>query len=291
MDFAAEHKIVCEFSLTPAGKKRLGDFLDGHIAVLKAGGHQAAEAERQLQDLVRETFPPEALEELGKILSGKSEYALLVRNCPEHSGKKFASEQDAYSYHIGRAIYSISNARSIASRVRTRHRGEDHYDGELLGSHIHRDFLTGETPDRHAEYVIFSSPYNDEHASTQVIQLRQALESIPGGKRPSVKIGVSQKHYITREEKETICDVTRVIELLSHPDPGFFVSQVSCDHPSFYKAIAAHSARVNLQPGDLLVINENAMFHKAHEGTVSHILLPTTVSRVIIHHAGGPALP
>lgn len=305
-------KIIVEFSLTAQSKKQLQRFMDEHIDALSSSRpRERAGAMRALQEAVRETFPPEALAEYKKILAGDSEYALLVHNCPERKDlqnlKTKPANDATYSEHIGNALYAMSGARHVRSEMltRTTHIDTEPVRHDGVGS-LHRDSLLESGDDKNpGQFITFSSPYNGEHAVTELIHLRRAVLDLPPAERKEVKVMVSTRiggsfAGLFDDRGTPPSSLEELLKELKKPttSPGFVMGVNLASDPktnpsaaAFMQAFERRSALVDLQPGDLLVVNENQMFHRAHHGDQAKIeAIPPaqTYSRILLHNAGTP---
>jgi hypothetical protein len=301
-------KIMLSYCLMPEGKKILGDFLDKNFEALKQGDPNT---KQKLQKIIRETFPKESLEELQKILKGESEYALHITNCPERQGFEHAEKPEvkqSYSYYIGGALYEMNAARHLGGKFLWRHSHLFPKKSPPAG-YIHRDFAKQDAfldveqqpvaadASSPAHYIIFSAPYNGEHAKTQIINVAQAILSIPPDLREKIRVNI-QTFDESKERRNITLD--KLLYFLKHPAPGqnmdeqaLFPSQSQDPKLTqmFLDAVEKYSVKVDLQPGDLLALNENAVFHRAHNGVPEHIhVIPKSQkwSRVFMHNAGTP---
>lgn len=70
---------------------------------------------------------------------------------------------------------------------------------------------------------------------------------------------------------------------------NLFVGNDPADTAAFHKAIDDVAVKVDIQPGELLLVNENALFHRARAGNIENI--PSSYkhfTRLLVHNAGAP---
>lgn len=294
--------------MMPDQKRELQAYLDANFEALKNGDHDAKEG---LKDAIRRTFPREgaegnqvgSLEELGRILKGESEYALLIRNCPEREGLEHAKTfdaKDAYSFHIGNALYEMNQAEHVWEHVFKRSKSKPNR-GEGLDYLIHRDAVpkpneSNAIPDI-GKYAIFSAPYNGEQAVTEVIHLRRALESLPEEVRRRIQVDVKTRFISDWYDDISPGNLDQVLQGLKiHPEQDGFVNDirlVDSNNPSDIRqldsAIKQYGKKIPLEIGDILILNEDSMFHRAHVGDLSIIeQLSQDTTRWLIHNGGAP---
>jgi hypothetical protein len=305
-----EPKIIVPFSMMPKQKEALQAFLDAHFEDLKRGDRDTKLA---LQAKIRETFPREkesgqigSLEEIKKMLAGESEYAVLVRNCPEREGlehRKNPTPQDTYSYYLGQALFEMSGARHLGVSPLRRSSHIVKGKSEIVGNEIHRDLTRYAVNglDVQSPYVVFSSPYNGEHAQTQLINLAKAIADLPEDVQQQVKVVFSQGESYIDDECKADRQVLTLKELLTiikeRPAESNQRIQLLNEEDSlakrFSESLKRHSAFIDMQPGDLLIENENSIWHRAYpgdQGAIKRIPPEQELSRFFLHNAGGPVL-
>lgn len=312
-------KILNEFSITNDGKKTLQAFMESHIDQL---ANNDKETRKALKNVLADILPEEVIVELRKMFQGKSEYAVLIKNLPEADiDARCASS--TYSFHIGSALYELCDVRSVtaAMAVRDSHKKstEKNSEGDSkmndqerpVGYELHRDSLVG-SDGIPARYIIFSAPYNGEHAATKVVDVCAAIQSLPEDVRAQLFVEVIDRKADAeiralrnnREAQNRVetfgCTLEELLGELQHPVVSKrFVKNMlplSDTHSDAYKqlqkAMRKHTAKVDLQPGDLLVVDEERLFHRASLGDDGHIRnIPKerNYSRILLHNAGSPA--
>jgi hypothetical protein len=251
--------------------------------------HRDRDAKAELKVILKEVLPKEAQDALKEMFSGKSEQALLISNLPEREEMKTFEHKaphasDAYSYYIGSALYEMYGISTIGAMPLTRERGTDP-DG-INGSSIHRDSTT-------ARYGGFAARYNGEHADTQVIDMIGMLEAIPAGQRRETKVEVVNN--FCNGEMERVLSLDDLLMKLKSERPGNlqFVRAIKPVSPSrfsreFEDAVDRYSAKIDLQPGQLLILDEGRMFHRAHKGNASLVPQDNRFTRILIRTAGTP---
>lgn len=309
----AKPKIVVSFSMMPGKKRELQAYLDANFEKLRAGD---PDAKKGLQDAIRNTFPREddeghkvgSLEEFGKIIRGESQYALLVKNCPEREGlehqKAESKAEDTYSYFIGNALYEMSGAQHAHTVPFFR---KSHNEPKKIeGSGIHRDCLKNVSISESSKpvrtrYIILSSPYNGEHAATQLIDLQAAIASLPKDTQKKVSITFTDKQGASKDIVH--CTLKELLHRLRGPrqtEYSRIVHTVAPDTsrsvvdliPDFLQAVEQHSAKVDLQPGSIMAWNEDMLFHRACAGDdekIAAIPKNQAWSRILFHNAGARA--
>lgn len=302
----APPKILSEFSLTPDAKKELQQFFDTHLHALRGPYDARAVAKDELKDVLRRVLPEQAQQTLAEIMAGTSEYSLLIHNLPERAefigGGPIPLElqrpENVYCNHIGCAIYEMYGTKSagIEMLARSPKRSSEY---KPFGSEIHRDvkrLRSDASQDQsYAAYVIFASPHNQEEAVTEVLNLKKAIASISEEVRQR-----TEAHIYTRAQNEDPGETTprvtldqvlrqldeplisqdhiRKIVLLSPPD--------SAEAKAFNDAVKRFGADVPLKHGDLLVLNQHKIFHRAHAGNVEAIDPGRRASRIFFANIG-----
>jgi hypothetical protein len=275
-------KILEGFTLLPEGRKRLEHFFAAHFDALRRSD---ADAQQELQSLLREVLPLQSQERLKEIFSGTSDSALLIHGLPERKGlEKWAAEpkpQDTYSYFIGNAIHAMNGAVPKKTDLLVRHATDSI---SVIGGFLHRDYPY-ETP-----YVVFSSPYNGENAFIGVTNLEKAISSIPESDREKTIVKVSG--YSGPDVKKNL---NELLVQIREPAMHGIVTRISMFNVSdpaemklrrsLVEAVDRHSVKVNLQPGDLLFMDEDHMFHRAYRGDASAIPPRNFVSRILVRNA------
>ncbi len=310
-------KIVSEFSLLPEGKQRLEAFLIENLGDLQSFDDSTRNSAMQrLVNLLEGkgehenngVLPKYIIDELKKVFSGEDEIAYLIRNCPEHDDIKDIpkpSEQNSYGYYIGRAICEMCNVKHSRTDTLTRTEHRRPLAMPVEGFRIHRDMSTSYLDDPtdiyskkpRGEYVIITCPYNGENSITEVIHLKQAIESLTEEQRQAITVKVRFNNSIEPESitlENLLTKLKPIKEQISACEPLLIQIEPSSllAAPEFNAAILANSAARNLQPGDHLIFNENNMFHRANRGDPDSIKrIPATAqySRVL-HHLSGLSL-
>lgn len=303
----APPKILVEFSLTNESKAILQNFFTKNFLMMRVSYPLFR---KKLQQVIRETFPKEALEEVESALTNGSGYAILVRNCPERTG--FNQQQDAlpeqsYSHFLGRALYEMFDVKHLDSLRLLRHNTKKVQQKTVAADVIHRDGIARKehlfsTQKIKGRYIILSSPLNDEHAVTEVFNIERAIASVPEHERQNIFIGVKLgddekyrrislerlQHYLTHytdiSDRRSVSEVSRLE--WDRADKKWKKTE-----SAFNDALSACSIKVNLQPGDLLLLDEHSLFHGAQRGDVNKISqIPSKqlTSRFLIHNAGAP---
>ena len=312
-----DDKIVSEFSLINEGKEKLQAFFNQRFAELRSTTPLIRQrAQQDLVKLVRGepegtgVFPKESLEELRRIVAGKSDLALLLTNCPERPGvEKLESPppEESYGYHLGQALYQIAHIDLLHTEQLFRQSHKEKVEGFHPGCHsLHRDLLTREGENDsptapNGEYIIFVSPYNGENSITDIVPLRKAIESIPEEERREIKV----KATLVRHDSEWM-DLQQVLEMLPrHPNnvgnretekviSAIEIPEDGHNVERLHEAIDDNYRGINLQPGNLLFVDEKNMFHQGNAGKGGAIMkIPpeSAHSRILYHMAGGPAMP
>lgn len=256
-------KILSEFTLLPANSERLG-------AHFTQNQHSSSMAIGQLSDVLRETLPPEALEEAGRICRGQSEYALLIHGLPETDRDPY------YADSITRAIYQMNGVEFYSGFPLTRTK----YDCTFAGSRPHRDYPRSQISG-------IAVPHNAEHALTEIIDMEGALRLLPPEFPLSIEMNVS-----TPGLQRTMFQNTTATELLTQlsgraASRFMFVKEiVPSDQAAYEAAIAQNNVKRDLQPGDLLLWDEDRFFHRAHKGQEDIVPDELFHSRLLRRYAG-----
>lgn len=290
----------------PESKQKLQTFLDRHYLLLR---YAYPTVKEKLHQVIRDTFPKESLEAIGNILYDHSEYAIVVKNCPERKGfayKERASYKEAYSHFLSRALYEMHDAEHIES-IRHFRRSHKTHTQKIVGGDLHSDIATkrrGFFPreTKRSRYVIISCPHNEEHGLTEVINVRQALEEIPKPEREKTFVDVTI--HDTKDEKrisleELYQNLLRPIEAgkkvrikkIYNSIYNGETRQWEIESPQLMQAMERYSTKVDIQPGDLLIFDQQSLFHQAHLGDTEIIdRIPShhRYSRMVIHSAGTP---
>ena len=315
------HKIVSEFSLVPEGKQKLQEFFDERFSELRSEVPLIRErAQSDLVELIRGNpegtgvFPKQALDELRLIVTGRSDLALLLTNCPERLDLEKTHEpapEECYGYHLGQALYQMHKIDLIRteSLYRQSHKAKAPEDRHVIhpGAFLpHRDMLTANPESdvsegsRSAEYIVFCSPYNGENSLTDIIDMKRAIASIPQETREKTQVkamfvndksewmNLNQVLALLSNHPNTVGDhaVHPVINAIEVPEDGFNAGLL--EH-----AIHTCSESINMQPGNLLFVDEKQMFHQGGSGRGCDIIkIPqdNMHSRVFYHIAGAPSL-
>jgi hypothetical protein len=292
----AAPKILVEFCLMPEGREKLRAFLDANFTKLKSGDR---ETQQELQNVISDVFPEQSLAEMRRVLRGESEYALLIKNCPERTGFEHQSApkpEDAYSHHIGKALYKISGCRHLATLPVLR-KSHQQNKNNIIGRSIHRDFT--EYSSESAQYIIFSAPYNGDHGLTQIINIQGAIASLPPNVQEHIRIRFNSgvEGLDAQEGEYNLRQLAEILRNPSSPQHHRIQSIHRLTDKSqplehqWLEAIDRYSTKVDLRPGDLLVVNENGLFHRAHSGDsnmISQIPRSNTYSRFLLHQSGAP---
>lgn len=304
-------KILSEYYLLPKGRAKLQAFFEdnggANYKALKSyrPGRNSAAMDRLIALIKGEpegtgVLPAEALATLRDILADKSDIALLIHTGAEIEGmgrRKNPKHQDTYSYYISKALYAICAAAETRTESVTRQSHKE-YTPYPFGHQLHTDRLTPEKnrdydpAAPHGDYVMFTSPYNGENAVTEIVQLKQALEAIPSKERESTKVLV---HYSSDRHCRELTLEALLANIRSEKVNCSCAIELSEDDPRLDKLRATmyeHSIAPNLQPGDILAVNEkNGMFHCAHRGearSIAAIPKQNHHSRILFHISGAP---
>lgn len=288
-------KIVVEFSLMPEGTNRLKAFLDANYPQLLRNN---PDTKTSLINIIKEIFPREkeagqvgSLEEIQRVLGGQSEYAIVIHGLPE---REQGNEQalHTYGHYIAEALYAMNNIKQTMSDGAPFYRKNHIQPGETEAGTIHRDY-SHRGVERSAtkdHYVMLYSSYNGEHAPTQIINLRAALESIPEAQRGNIAPIEVQMSGGTR-----LIKIDELLQVLLNPqkapdnDDIMIKTKPENMDPELRDAIQAHSIPVNIQPGSLLIFNERHLFHRALSGDPEMIkMIPQDrkYSRQFFHSSG-----
>lgn len=312
-------KIISEFCLMPESKARLQAFFDERFEDLRS--EDKAISHKALRDLAevmvgakpgsKEAFdlkgdgalPREVLQELQNVLAGKSEYAFVIRNCPErdHKDMLYPRPQDSYSYFIGRAIYEMWDDHYITTSKA--YRQSQHNSNEVpVGMMIHRDTLTEKRSEHEnpnvprGEYVTFVCPHNAENAVIEIIKLKEAIESLSEEQRQKIQVHAlfgkkTQKIMTLAEVLEEVKPIKNTLQSGKPLFQGINIIDDAYDVDALTDAISNNATTKNLQPGDVMVVNENTTYHMAHFGDEMMIhKIPKTqkFSRILYHISGAP---
>lgn len=275
-------KILIEFSLTPESRQRLQEFLDTNLENFKRDLRLYRDStQQQLNRVIQEIFPKEALKELKKIIKGKSEYALLIHNCPERNTTNDINfPADTYCYYISRAFYEIFGTESVRTGVFKRRKG----DIEIAGGGLHSDLEDG------GKIVTFSAPLNLEEAPTTLIRKKSVFTALPSHRRIEA---VLKKRAMTLLDERFSGTPKQLEEKLKSRTVGYEVDLDNVDTDrELVNAVAHHKRDVFLGPGDILVFDKDVFLHKANPGDrniISH--QPSgTVTRVFFDHSAAPII-
>jgi hypothetical protein len=183
----------------------------------------------------------------------------------------------------------------IEKLKRMRNRGTA---SQVVGPEIHRDvpFRPGVSGDESpcVEYVMFSCPHNAENAVTEVINVKKAIESIAPEMREKTEVRVETMDLNRKGGNVVRCNLNQALAVLSNPiesldnfrEISLLADPVGAEGKAFNEAIAKHGALVNLQPGDMLVLNQHKIFHRAHSGHPEMIAHPHMLSRLLFANSG-----
>lgn len=252
-------KILREYSLAPWGKQRLQAYFDLNFDALRSGD---AEAQKHLEEALREVLPKQSQTGMKKMFTGKSPYAVLIHNLPEREGLENnqipPDKSDSYSFHIANALYRMHELKPGASEELVR----DEDTRAARGGTIHRDFQG---------WAGFAATYNGEHAPTEIIDMPKAIRDASPQMR-KLQINELKRFYSDGERhavRGTLQDVLPQLRKEKDGEGTFLLVLAAADKredAKLEKILKPHSEMVDLQPGQLLLVNEHYIFHRGHMG-------------------------
>lgn len=271
-------KILSEFTVLPEYRDRLGDAL-AKFELQKRLGNARGRALTDLDEAVQANLPGGVLEELGRIVRKESEYALLIHGLPERSAPPY------YVNEIATSLLRIHKCKPAMISNRTR-QTTDVDISKIDGFGVHRDFMN-------APLAGFASPFNAEHAPTEIISLEHALNAMSPAARRQKRVTIESQWLQSDGVIEPVYGTVTAQDLLERlgknaQAQGRFVTGILSQHGvdcALSDAIARTSTKVDLQPGDLLFVDEHVHFHRAHLGDKGLVPPDTQTSRVLMRMA------